>query len=106
MLLLSIIYFSISGTTERLAHAMARGADGVVEVALCRITDDDIVSGRFQNERFLETIDRADAAKHLVDGVLPQSDLSTAEYLGQRLAKLARRNGGINVARSNLSPSP
>ncbi|MET4720969.1 hypothetical protein ABIF63_005075 [Bradyrhizobium japonicum] len=32
-------------------------------------------------------------ATHLVDGALPQSDLCTAEYLGQRLAKLAKRNG-------------
>jgi NAD(P)H dehydrogenase (quinone) len=32
-------------------------------------------------------------ATHLVDGALLQSDLCTAEYLGQRLAKLAKRNG-------------
>lgn len=31
-------------------------------------------------------------ATHLVNGTLPQSDLSTAEYLGQRLARLASRN--------------
>jgi hypothetical protein len=29
----------------------------------------------------------------LVDGALPESDLGTAEYLGQRLAKMAGRNG-------------
>jgi NAD(P)H dehydrogenase (quinone) len=61
MPLLAIVYFSISGTTEKLAHAVARGAAGMAEIALCRITGDDIVSGRFQNERLLETIDRADA---------------------------------------------
>ncbi|MBW5439881.1 flavodoxin family protein [Bradyrhizobium canariense] len=184
MPLLAIVYFSISGTTEKLAHAVARGADGKAEVSLCRITGGDIVSGRFQNESLLETIDRADAvafgsptymggpaaqfkafadassdrwsrqqwanmfaagfttgacaggdqlhtltyfsilaaqhgmlwcgldipggedpsgrnrlgsqlglATHLVDSVLPQTDLSTAEYLGQRLAKMASRNG-------------
>ncbi|MFK4522052.1 flavodoxin family protein [Bradyrhizobium barranii subsp. barranii] len=184
MPLLAIVYFSISGTTEKLAHAVARGADGIADVALCRITGDDIVSGRFQNERFLETIDGASAvafgsptymggpaaqfkafadassdrwskqawankiaagfttgacaggdqlhtltyfsilaaqhgmlwcgldipggedlsgrnrlgsqlglATHLVDASLPQSDLSTAEYLGRRLAKMASRNG-------------
>ncbi|MGY3420664.1 multimeric flavodoxin WrbA [Bradyrhizobium sp. F1.13.4] len=32
-------------------------------------------------------------ATHLVDSSLPQSDLTTAEYLGQRLAKMASRNG-------------
>lgn len=181
MPLLAIVYFSISGATQTLAHAVARGAAGMTEVAVCRIAGDDIVSGRFQNESLLGTIDRADAvafgsptymggpaaqfkafadassdrwtqqrwankiaagfttgacasgdqlhtltilaaqhgmlwcgldipggedpggrnrlgsqlglATHLVDGVLPQSDLSTAEYLGQRLAKMAGRNG-------------
>ncbi|MBB4382753.1 flavodoxin family protein [Bradyrhizobium sp. SBR1B] len=61
MPLLAIVYFSISGTTETLAHAVARGADGIAHVALCRITGDDIVSGRFQNESLLNTIDRASA---------------------------------------------
>ncbi|MCK1391166.1 flavodoxin family protein [Bradyrhizobium sp. 1] len=184
MPLLAIVYFSVSGTTETLAHAVARGAAGMAEIALCRIAGDDIVSGRFQNEGLLETIDRAGAvafgsptymggpaaqfkafadassdrwtqqrwankiaggfttgacaggdqlhtltyfsilaaqhgmlwcgldipggedaagrnrlgsqlglATQLVDGALPQSDLSTAEYLGQRLARMAGRNG-------------
>ncbi|BAR62984.1 flavodoxin family protein [Bradyrhizobium sp. YCK136] len=44
MPLLAIVYFSISGTTEKLAHAVARGAAGTADVALCRITGDDIVS--------------------------------------------------------------
>jgi NAD(P)H dehydrogenase (quinone) len=61
MPLLAIVYFSISGTTEKLAHAVARGSDGKAQVTLCRITGGDIVSGRFQNESLLETIDRADA---------------------------------------------
>lgn len=61
MPLLAIVYFSISGTTEKLAHAVARGAAGVAEIALCRIVGDDIMSGRFQNERLMETIDRASA---------------------------------------------
>ncbi|WBL75720.1 flavodoxin family protein [Bradyrhizobium xenonodulans] len=184
MPLLAVVYFSISGTTEKLAHALARGAAGMTEIVLCRIMGDDIVSGRFQNEGLLETLDGADAvafgsptymggpaaqfkafadassdrwskqawankiaagfttgacasgdqlhtlsyfsilaaqhgmlwcgldipggedpsgrnrlgsqlglATHLVDASLPQSDLSTAEYLGQRLAKMASRNG-------------
>jgi multimeric flavodoxin WrbA len=198
MPLLAIVYFSISGTTEQMAHAVARGAAAMAEIALCRIAGDDIVSGRFQNDSLLETIDRADAvafgsptymggpaaqfkafadassdrwsqqrwanklaagfttgacaggdqlhtltyfsilaaqhgmlwcgldipggedptgrnrlgsqlglATHLVDGTLPQSDVRTAEYLGQRLAKIASRNGndGVRAARSNLSPS-
>ncbi|MBR0700310.1 flavodoxin family protein [Bradyrhizobium sp. 62B] len=61
MPLLAIVYFSISGTTEKLAHAVARGAAGMAEIALCRIAGDDIVSGRFRNDGLLQTIDRADA---------------------------------------------
>ena len=61
MPLLAIVYFSITGTTEKLAHAVARGADGIADVALCRIAGDDIVSGRFQNESLFETIDHASA---------------------------------------------
>ncbi|MHC4051608.1 flavodoxin family protein [Bradyrhizobium sp. 25ACV] len=182
MPLLAIVYFSNSGTTETLAHAVARGAAGMAEVTLCRIAGDDIKSGRFQNEQLLATIDRASAvafgsptymggaaaqfkafadassdrwseqrwanklaagfttgacaggdqlhtlsyfsilaaqhgmlwcgldipggedpsgrnrlgsqlglATHLVDCALPQSDLSTADYLGQRLARMAVR---------------
>src|SRR3954452_16590213 len=184
MPLLAIAYFSISGTTEKLAHAVARGADGRARVTLCRITGGDIVSGRFQNESLLETIDRADAvafgsptymggpaaqfkafadassdrwsrqqwankfaagfttgacaggdqlhtltyfsilaaqhgmlwcgldipggedpsgrnrlgsqlglATHLIDGSLPPRDLGTGRYLGQRLSRMASRNG-------------
>ena len=199
MPLLAIVYFSISGTTEKLAHAVARGADGMAEIALCRITGDDIVSGRFQNEGLLETIDRADAvafgsptymggpaaqfkafadassdrwsraamgqqdrgrlydgrvrkrrstphtdllfhsgraarhalvrtgysgwrgsgrpnrlgsqlglATHLVDGALPQSDLGTAEYLGQRLAKMAgaTANDAVIANGATCPPKP
>ncbi|GMP00513.1 flavodoxin family protein [Bradyrhizobium sp. TM239] len=197
MPLLAIVYFSISGTTESLAHAVARGADGIAHVALCRITGDDIASGRFQNESLLETIDRASAvafgsptymggaaaqfkafadassdrwtqqrwankfaagfttgalaggdqlhtltyftilaaqhgmlwcgldvpggedpggrnrlgsqlglATNIIDGALPHSDLITAEYLGQRLAKIASRNDEVEAARSYRSPSP
>ncbi|MBR1089098.1 flavodoxin family protein [Bradyrhizobium manausense] len=61
MPLLAIVYFSVSGTTDRLAQAMARGGAGASDVALCRIAGHDILSGRFQNESLLETIDRAGA---------------------------------------------
>ena len=182
---LAIIYFSVSGTTEKLAQALERGATSFADVTLCRITGDDIISGRFQNEKLLQTIDAANAvafgsptymggpsaqfkafadsssdrwnkqewankiaggfttgvcasgdqlhtltyftilaaqhgmlwcgldipggedrdgrnrlgsqlglATHLVDGCLPQSDLSSAEYLGKRLAQSARRHVG------------
>ena len=158
------------------------GAAAMADASLCQISGNDILSGRFQNERVLETIDRADAvafgsptymggpaaqfkafadassdrwsqqrwankiaagfttgacaggdqlqtltyftilaaqhgmlwcgldiaggsdpgsrnrlgsqlglATHLIDNALPQSDLSTAEYLGQRLAQTANR---------------
>jgi NAD(P)H dehydrogenase (quinone) len=57
---LAIIYFSIAGTTEKLAQALERGAAAIADVTLCRISGDDIISGRFQNELVLRTIDAAD----------------------------------------------
>ncbi|OKO75799.1 flavodoxin family protein [Bradyrhizobium sp. AS23.2] len=56
---LAIIYFSVTGTTEKLAQAVERGAAAIADVTLCRIGSDDIVSGRFQNETVLRTIDAA-----------------------------------------------
>ncbi|MEH2526769.1 MULTISPECIES: flavodoxin family protein [unclassified Bradyrhizobium] len=182
---IAIIYFSVSGTTEKLAHGLERGAAAIADVTLCRIIGDDIISGRFQNEMVLQTIDAADGvafgsptymggpsaqfksfadassdrwseqkwankiaagfttgacasgdqlhsltyftilaaqhgmlwcgldipggedpsgrnrlgsqlglATHLIDGDLPQSDLSSAEYLGRRLAQIASRHVG------------
>ena len=185
MIQLAIIYFSVSGTTEKLAQALERGAAAIADVTLCQITGDDIISGRFQNEMLLRTIDAANGvafgsptymggpsaqfkafadassdrwskqkwankiaagfttgacasgdqlhtltyftilaaqhgmlwcgldipggedssgrnrlgsqlglATHLVDGGLPQSDLSSAVYLGRRLAQIASRHVG------------
>jgi hypothetical protein len=42
--------------------ALERAAAAIADVALCRITGDDIISVRFQNEMLLETIDAADGA--------------------------------------------
>lgn len=168
-----------------MAQALERGAAAIADVTLCRIISDDIISGRFQNEVLLQTIDAANGvafgsptymggpsaqfkafadassdrwsqqrwankiaagfttgacasgdqlhtltyftilaaqhgmlwcgldipggedpngrnrlgsqlglATHLVDGGLPQSDLSSAEYLGRRLARIASRPVG------------
>lgn len=57
---LAIIYFSGTGTTEKLAQAVERGAASIAVATLCRITGDDIVPGRFENETMLRTIDEAD----------------------------------------------
>jgi multimeric flavodoxin WrbA len=57
---LAIIYFSATGTTEKLAHAVERGAATNTSVTLCRITGDDIISGRFLSERTMQAIDASD----------------------------------------------
>ena len=60
MIRLAIVYFSATGTTARLAEAIQAGATEIAHAALCRITGNDIVSGRFQNEDIMNTVDAAD----------------------------------------------
>lgn len=181
---IAIVYFSATGTTAKLSEAVRRGVATIADVTLCRISGDDIVAGRFENETVLRAVDAADGvafgsptymggpsaqfkafadassdrwgeqrwadkiaagfttgvcaggdqfhtltyfailaaqpgmlwcgldipggepagrnrlgsqlglATHPVDGVLPQSDMNTAEYLGRRLAEIAGRSGG------------
>lgn len=59
MIRLAIIYFSASGTTDKLARALERGAAASASVTLCRISGDEIVSGRFESERILQVADAA-----------------------------------------------
>lgn len=59
MIRLAIIYFSATGATARLAEAMERGAAPIAPATLCRITGDEIISGRFQSERVMQIIDAA-----------------------------------------------
>jgi multimeric flavodoxin WrbA len=56
---LAIIYFSATGATAKLAEAMARGGASIATVTLCRITGDEIISGRFQREEMMQIIDAA-----------------------------------------------
>lgn len=55
-----IVYFSATGTTARLAEAIQAGAAEVGTATLCRISGNDIVAGRFQNESIMSTVDAAD----------------------------------------------
>jgi NAD(P)H dehydrogenase (quinone) len=57
---LAIVYFSRTGTTAKLAEAIKAGATEVANATLCRISGDDIVSGRFQNEDVMKIVDAAD----------------------------------------------
>lgn len=59
----SIIYFSGSGHTTKLAEAVQKGAASVAGVTthLLSISGDDIIKGRYQNEAVLKTIDESDA---------------------------------------------
>jgi NAD(P)H dehydrogenase (quinone) len=57
---LAIVYFSATGTTAKLADAIQARAAEVANATLCRISGDDIVSGRFQNESIMKIVDAAD----------------------------------------------
>ena len=57
---LAIIYFSASGTTHQLAQAVERGASSIAAVTVCRITGDEIITGRFKNEQTMKVVDAAD----------------------------------------------
>ncbi len=62
-LLISIVFFSGSGHTTEMAHAVAKGvsADDRVSVIEHQITDTDFNGGRWQNEAVLEQLDASDA---------------------------------------------
>jgi NAD(P)H dehydrogenase (quinone) len=59
----SIIYFSGSGHTTKLAEAVAKGAASVdgVKTNLIAISGDDIVKGRYQNDGVFAQLDASDA---------------------------------------------
>lgn len=59
----SIVYFSGSGHTAKLAEAVARGAASVAGTTsdLVPISGEDIIGGRYQNEAVLSKLDASDA---------------------------------------------
>jgi len=59
----SIVYFSGSGHTSKLAEAVARGAASVAGTSarLVPLSGDDIVKGRFENEPVISQLDASDA---------------------------------------------
>lgn len=61
--LISIVFYSGSGHTEQMSHAVAKGAltDGNVDVIEHRILDADFSGGRWQNDDLLEQLDASDA---------------------------------------------
>lgn len=60
---ISIIYFSASGHTSKLAEAVAQGARTVAgtKTHLIAVNGDDIVKGRYNNEEVLTLLDASDA---------------------------------------------
>ncbi|MBW4618645.1 MAG: flavodoxin family protein [Cyanosarcina radialis HA8281-LM2] len=60
---LAIIYFSGTGHTHLMAEAVAAGTQKVSDatVQLLRITGEQIVNGRWQNDAMIESLDRVDA---------------------------------------------
>lgn len=61
--LISIVFFSGSGHTTEMAHAVAKGvsADDKVSVIEHQITDADFNGGRWQNDEILKQLDASDA---------------------------------------------
>ncbi len=62
MATIAIVYFSGSGHTHLLAEAVAKGATSVgAETKLLRITGEQIVNGRWQDESIMAALSQADA---------------------------------------------
>ncbi|HEY5891948.1 MAG TPA: flavodoxin family protein [Chthoniobacterales bacterium] len=63
MATISIIYFTGSGHTAKLAEAIGNGAASVegVKTHLLSITGDDIVKGRYKNDDVMAALDASDA---------------------------------------------
>ena len=63
MAIVSIIYFSGSGHTAKLAEAVEKGASSEpgVKTHLIAIDGQDIINGRYQNEGVMATLDASDA---------------------------------------------
>ena len=63
MTTVSIIYFSGSGHTTKLAEAITKGAASVADVktTLIAINGDDITKGRYQNDAVFAQLDASDA---------------------------------------------
>ena len=63
MAIVSVVYFSGSGLTAKMADAVARGAASVdgVNTNLFPIVDEDLRRGRYENERALAWLDSSDA---------------------------------------------
>ena len=63
MTTLSIVYFSGSGHTTKMAEAVAKGAGAVAhtQVQVLAIQGEDIQSGRFKNDALMAQLDSSDA---------------------------------------------
>ncbi len=91
----AIVYNSVTGTTARLAEAVADGCHSVPEVtaALLRIEAADIEQGRYHNRTVINAIDRADAvifgSPTFMGSVSAQfkafADATAGEYWGEQL---------------------
>ena len=90
----AVIYFSASGTTAAVAEAVHAGAAEAADVLSCRISGEDIVGGRFENEDVLRIADGADGiafgAPTYMGGPAAQfkafADATSDRWTGQRWA--------------------
>jgi NAD(P)H dehydrogenase (quinone) len=97
MTTISVIYHTGSGTTGKVAEAVARGAkdDAETTVNVLLVTGDDIKKGRWENEAILTVLDQSDAiifGAPLYMGSLSGQFKSFMDATGSRWMKLAWKN--------------
>ena len=106
MTTLSIVYFSGSGHTTKMAEAVAKGAGAVAgtQVHLLAIQGEDIHSGRFKNDSLMAKLDASDAvifgSPTYMGGPAAQFK-AFADATGERWFKAAWRDklaGGFTVS--------
>lgn len=94
MINISIIYFSGAGSTAKLAETVSKGASSVAGVStkVIAINGDDIINGRYQNDKVLTTLDASDAiifgSPTYMGGVAAQfkafADASVSSWVDQK----------------------
>jgi NAD(P)H dehydrogenase (quinone) len=102
----SVIYFSGSGHTTKLAEAVNQGAASVagVKTQLIAISGDDIVEGRYKNDAVFAKLDASDAiilAAPLTWAARRRSSRAFADATGRQVVSPAR--GRIKSRRASPS---
>ncbi len=94
MIKISIIYFSGAGSTAKLAETVSKGATSVAGITtqIIAINGEDIINGRYQNDKVLSALDASDAiifgSPTYMGGVAAQfkafADASVSSWVDQK----------------------